>query len=169
MIQTEIDKFAKELIKMNATSEDFKYIPGEYKEVDGKFQLVIEWNNVSDRFISVLNSNRTIMEERKAARRLRGDEILVGDYLRLPDGSESRVTYNWNDRVQDGGGVGSFYINSHGNASYSGGLDMPKPVKNIIDTGEMKTGYFWFFSQGRSGANRAFHFFMEVKVWQLKE
>lgn len=157
----------KNLIKINAGCEDFKYLPGDYGKNDhGNWGYLIDWNKVSNTFVKLAEENVKIINERLKNRRQQPG-IAVGDYLRLPDGSESRVTHHWGDEVQDGGGQGSFYMNKSGNASYSGSLDPGKPIDKIKDTGETKTALFWIFSRGHSGANRGFYFWADAKVWEL--
>ena len=87
----------------------------------------------------------------------------------MPDNSISRVTYVWDDRVQDGGGSSSFYLGDEGGASYSGGLNSGKPLDKIKDTGDTKKALFWFFSQNYSGAHRGFYFYIDVKVWKCED
>jgi hypothetical protein len=158
----------KKLIQLNISTEDFHGVPGEFgKNENGKWDYLIDWNKLPNRYTDICNQNIDIISKLVETRNKRTD-ILTGDFLILPDGSESRITYNWGDSVQDGGGSSSFYLHSSGNASYSGGLNDPKPVKKITFTGKTKTALFWIFSKNWSGSNRGFHFYIDVKIWELK-
>ena len=163
----ELTEEIKKLIKMNISSEDFRYLPGEFGSIDGKYQFIIDWDKVTDRDIKVITENLKLIKERSEARKNR-NEILEGDYLRMPDGSISRITYCWPDSAQDGGGSGSFYLNGSGSASYSGSLNSSKTFEKITPTDETKPALFWIFSRGWSGANRGFYFYIDVRVWEIK-
>jgi hypothetical protein len=159
----------KKLIQLNISTEDFHGVPGEFGQHDsGKWGFIIDWNNVPQRFINICNENINIIAQLTDARNKRID-ILVGDFLRMPDGSESRVTYCHDDGVQDGGGSGSFFLHKSGQGSYSGGLDSCKPFEKIKPTTETKKALFWIFSKNWAGANRGFYFYLDVKVWQIDE
>lgn len=159
----------KKLIQLNISTEDFRNVPGEFgRNETGQWTHIIAWNNLPQRFINICNENINIIAQLTEARNKRID-ILVGDFLRMPDGSISRVTYCHDNGVQDGGGAGSFFLYKSGQGSYSGGLDGIKPFDKIKPTNETKPALFWIFSQNRSGANRGFYFYIDVKVWQIDE
>jgi hypothetical protein len=159
----------KSLIKLNISSEDFRGVPGEFgKNESGHWDFIIDWDNLSERYVKTCNENLTIIRGLSEARKNRTD-ILVGDYLIMPDGSESRVTYCHDDGVQDGGGSGSFFLHASGNASYSGGLESLKPLDKIKPTNETKPALFWIFGRNNWGANRSFHFYLDVRVWRIED
>jgi len=92
----------------------------------------------------------------------------VGDWIRGYDGKMTRFTHAWNDGIQTGGGMGSFYLCSNGHASYSGGLDSSVPYDLIELTGEYKDGQFWIFHKEQSGAHRGVYYNHPCRVWQVK-
>jgi hypothetical protein len=168
-MKTKLTEEVKKLIQLNVCTEDFRGVPGNYDITEsGKYGYIIDWDNLPERYINICEENIRIIKELTEARNKRID-ILVGDYLRMPDGSESRVTYNWDNDVQDGGGSGSFFLCGSGNASYSGGLNGLKPINKIHPTKETKKALFWIFSRNSAGGNRGFYFYIDVKVWQIDE
>jgi len=92
----------------------------------------------------------------------------VGDWIRGYDGKMTRFTHAWNDGIQTGGGMGSFYLCSNGHASYSGGLDSSVPYDLIELTGEYKDGQFWIFHKEYSGAHRGVYYNHPCRVWRVK-
>jgi hypothetical protein len=168
-IKTQLTDGMKRLIQLNISTADFMNVPGEFGKLEnGKWGDVIDWDNLPKRFIDICNKNIDIITELKEARNKRTD-ILVGDFLQMPDGYESRVTYCHDDGVQDGGGGGSFFLYKSGQGSYSGGLNGCKPFDKIKPTNETKKALFWIFSENYSGANRGFYFYLDVKVWKIDE
>lgn len=155
----------KQLLKLNA-SANYLAIPTSYEFIDGKYRFTVDFKHVSTPTIETIEKNISIISELTKARHSK-TQILVGDYLEMPDGSESRVTHCWGDSVQDGGGSGSFYLCNSGDGSYSGGLNGGKPREKIIDTGKTKKALFWIFSEGHASAHRGFYFNIDVKVWKV--
>jgi hypothetical protein len=166
-IKTQLTDEIKKLIQLNTSSEDFHGVLGEFgKNEAGQWSYLIDWDNLQERYIKLCQDNMNIVNELIEARNKRTD-ILVGDFLRMPDGSMSRVTYCHDGGVQDGGGSSSFFLFPSGQASYSGGLDGCKPFDKIKPTNETKPALFWTWSKGWAGANRSFHFYTDVKIWQI--
>ncbi len=158
----------KKLIQLNMSTEDFMGVPGDFKEYEnGKYGFCIDWDNLPQRYIDICNENINIIMQLTETRRKRND-ILVGDYLTMPDLSQSRITYCWDGESQDGGGSGSFFLHKSGNASYSGSLNSSKQNSLMKLTGETKPALFWIFSRNWSGANRGFYFYLDVKVWKIE-
>lgn len=158
----------KKLIQLNISTEDFRGVPGEFgTDENNKYGFIIDWDNLPERYINICNENINIIKQLTETRKKRND-ILVGDYLQMPDGSESRVTYCWDNEVQDGGGSGSFFLSKSGNASYSGSLNGAKSNELIKLTEQTKPALFWIFSRNWSGANRGFYFYIDVKVWKIE-
>ena len=94
-------------------------------------------------------------------------EISQGDWVRLKDGSMSRVTVNHHTgTIQIGGGQGSYHLFRNGYCSYSGGCGEQVKLSSLKDTGEYKPGGCWIFSNDWSGAGRGVHSELEFKVWQ---
>lgn len=167
--KTQLTDEIKRMIQLNAASADFQSMPGEFgKNEAGQWSQLIDWDNLPERYINLCNENMNIVSKLIEARNKRPD-ILVGDFLRMPDGSMSRVTYCYDDGVQDGGGSGSFFLFPSGQASYSGGLNGCKSFDKINPTNETKPALFWTWSRGCSGANRSFHFYADVKIWQIDD
>lgn len=167
-MKTELTEEIKKLIQLNIATEDFMGAPGEFGEISGRWGYIIDWDNIPDRYIKICEENLNIIKEIAETRNQRND-ILVGDYLRMPDGSESRVTYNWDNDVQDGGGSSSFFLCKSGDASYSGSLNGSKPLNKIKPTGETKKALFWIFSRNSAGGNRGFYFYINVKIWVIED
>jgi len=155
----------KELIQTNILSEPFKNITTEYKNKKGKNIAEIIWDEISKIEIEIAKNNLKIIKERERKRKLLSN-IQVGDYLIRKNGKISRVTCLLGDQIQDGGGNGSFYLLSHGGASYSGTLDFPIKKDKIVLTNEKKPAWFWIFSEKILGGNRGIHFQIDIKVWR---
>lgn len=107
----------------------------------------------------------------EARQALRGP--LVGDFVRFPDGSLRRFTYDWSDHVGEGGlqttCAGnideSFYLGASGHMSYSGSLDPILSSDKLTDTGEVKDGRCWFFHRDYSIAHSAVHMTVPCRVY----
>lgn len=96
--------------------------------------------------------SRPILAEAAAAREdIAGPR--VGDYVRHPDGDVTRLTYDWGDGIQAGGGRGSFHLFRSGGVSYSGGLSGIIPRDRLRHAGAA-WGAFWIWKGGLSGAHR---------------
>lgn len=92
----------------------------------------------------------------------------VGDWVRRPDGVETRITYVFRFEealVQDGGNGAGFYLDSNGHESYSGGLDPSFPASALRLTPETRPGMVWFFDRDYPGAGRGVEFWIEERVW----
>ena len=112
--------------------------------------------------------NLAILERRiKARADLTGPR--VGDWVRRPDGVETRITHVFNfaeKLVQDGGVAGvSFYLLEDGHEIYSGGLDPSFPASRLRFTGETKKGKVWFFDRDHAGAGRGVEFWIEERIF----
>jgi len=165
--KTQITEEVKSLIQLNISSEDFRYIPGEFGKNDaGQWTFIIDWDNLPERYINICLQNINIISELTEIRKKRTD-ILVGDYLEMPDGSISRITYCHDNGAQDGGGSGSFFLHKSGQGSYSGSLNGIKPFDKIKPTNQTKKALFWIFSRDYWGGNRGFYFYIDVKVWKI--
>jgi len=168
-INEQLTDEVKKLIQLNISTEDFRCCPGEFgKNEAGQWTNIIDWDNLPQRYINICLKNMDIIANLTEARNKRND-ILVGDYLEMPDGSITRVTYCHDDCIQDGGGSESFFLFPSGNASYSGGLNSGKPIDKIKFTGQTKKALFWIFSNNWSGANRGFYFYIDVKIWKIED
>ena len=153
-------------LEINTRTEDYKHwFKIDYSDVY-KPKLVIDYENLKSYQLDTINKNLSLIESRKRTRQAI-NKILVGDYILYKDGSFSRVTHDWGDSVQDGGGSSSFHMFKTGNASYSGGLN-PGLKKSILKlTGNKKPALFWFFSEDWAGANRGINFYCEVNIWEV--
>lgn len=116
--------------------------------------------------------NVQILNARKAARdRITGPR--VGDWIRKPDGSESRITSIWDlddgDYYQDGGESpdGSYYLTKDGHESYSGSLN-PGYRCQLEPTDEHRESPVWFFDRDLWGANRDIITMVPERVWLRK-
>lgn len=135
---------------------------------NANYMHVTNINNLSQYDLDVINKNIKIINKIADNRKLLKG-ILVGDYLKMPDGSISRITHCHNNSVQDGGGSGSFHLCSSGYGSYSGSLNHPKDRNKIMDTGKFKKALFWIFSENWVGAHRSFYFYLNVRLWKIEE
>ena len=88
----------------------------------------------------------------------------VGDYIRFQDGSLRRISYNHGDKCQHSVS-GSFYLNSSGHSSFSGGLDAGVKVEAMELMEEVKDGSFWIWRDGRVGAGCGVDVSMPCRVW----
>lgn len=115
-----------------------------------------------------LDSNYKILAERVAAyNKKKGPR--VGDWLRRKDGSMSRLTHDWGDSIQDGGGrYGRFYL-GHGYLSYSGSLNPSVPVSKMVDTGDDKAGSVWFFKDNEVRAHNGIEADIMQRVYEEKD
>lgn len=93
----------------------------------------------------------------------------VGDFVRMKDGELRRFTYDWGDGIQTTCPKfgGSFYLHDFGHASYSGSLDPSIKKEHLEDTGDFKSGDFWFFHHGFPCASSAVYVSIPCKVWQI--
>ncbi len=91
--------------------------------------------------------------------------IRVGDYINHKNGTTTRVTMLHDEKLQAGGGSGSYYISKDGCLSYSGGLDSPIPTNTLQETTEKKAGLVWFFSDNWAGASRGVYGYIDFKVF----
>lgn len=89
---------------------------------------------------------------------------LVGDLVITHEGLK-RVAKIDEEMVQLGYGKPYIYLDD-GGASYSGGLEYPFSVKEMIDTGRFESASFWTFKDG-SRAHNGMDFEILVKVWKV--
>lgn len=95
---------------------------------------------------------------------------LVGEYVKYPNGTYKRFTHAWDDGIQVAnyfGNGGSFYLQSNGFASYSGGLDSAIPYSKLKLTEEIKQGSFWLFIDDVHRAYNGIDFMLDCKVWNF--
>ena len=113
------------------------------------------------------DQDAVILRDRSIALgRLQG--VRVGDFIRMKDGSERRITYHWGERVQttDHGKAGSFYLGD-GYISFSGGLDSAIPldrVRLIHHIGRL--GRVWFFHHDQWRAHNRVDGWLDFRVYE---
>jgi len=111
--------------------------------------------------------NTAILKDREAKYNKKAGPR-VGDFLKLPDGTYTRFTYDWGDSIQTGGASRSFYL-GNGYISYSGGLDPGIEKSDVKLLKIKKYGLVWFFKDdwqragGGIDAKMAFRVFTPVK------
>lgn len=115
--------------------------------------------------------NLALLAERiKAHNAIEGPR--VGDWVRRPDGKETRITYIWKlnngtgSLIQDGG-LSGFHIDGSGYESYSGSLDPNFPATLLTPTEETKPGAIWFFDHDWPRADGGVGFMIEERVYIL--
>ncbi len=161
----ELSEEMKSHLRLNACTETYRHLPGEFCKQDDKYGYFIQWDQIKEYQLNDAHKNLEIIRQRIKTRATR-KEILNGDIIRYKDGHEERVTYIWDDSVQAGGGSGSYYMGKSGYGSYSGSLNAGLPLNKLHLTDETKSAQFWFFSEDWSGGGRGIYFYCPVKVWQ---
>jgi len=113
----------------------------------------------------ILRKRVKLLNKRKGPR--------VGDYLRLPDGKITRITYIWSNSdgspysIQAGGGNYGYYLGD-GYVSYSGGLDPGfKMSKYTIKRSGTKPGHVWFFHNDWREADNSVNAVVRFRVFSL--
>jgi len=93
-----------------------------------------------------------------------------GDWVKLPDGTYSRITHVFPTVVQlDTGRSGRFYLGETGYCSYSGGLSSGVHAESLVRSDERKIGKVWFFHHNRSVAHNGLDAYAEFPVWVSSE
>src|SRR5689334_8966031 len=108
--------------------------------------------------------DKVILRDRSIALGRRQD-VRVGDFIRMKDGSERRIAHRWDDRVQTTD-HGSFYLGA-GGMSFSGGLDSAIPldrVRLIHHIGRL--GRVWFFHHDQWRAHSGVHGWLDFRVYE---
>lgn len=92
----------------------------------------------------------------------------VGDWVDTPAG-QFRIAHHWGDSVQLSSYAGDHYgiYLSVGSASYSGGLDSPIPISQILPTEETRLATVWFFSENYVCAHNAVYLKADFRVFRL--
>lgn len=108
-----------------------------------------------------------LAERLKAREEIPGPRI--GDFVWV-DGELRRFAYDWGESIQTTGirQDGSFYLNSRGEASHSGGLEPPVDKSRIRSTGYQKNGRFWFFHHDSQRAHNGVYFDIACRVYELR-
>ena len=150
---------------MNASTESYRNLPGEYESRNGKWRMWIDFDKLkpyqieaAQKDLDILKSRIELFDKRTGPR--------VGDYLELPYGIFTRFTHAWDDGIQIGGGSASYYL-GNGYISYSGGLDPSIEYKSMVDTGQKKDGMVWWFHHDHSGGGRGVYSYMPFRVFKL--
>lgn len=90
----------------------------------------------------------------------------IGDYVRFPTGEVERFSHDWGDGLQTSPEwAGSYYLCSHGNASFSGGLNPSIQFESLTLPGKSASGDFWFFHHNMAGAGRGVMFSIPCRVY----
>lgn len=112
--------------------------------------------------------DQAILEKRMAERDLIAGPR-TGDYVRFPTGEIERFSHDWDDALQTSPiRAGSFYLHSHGEASFSGSLNPAIPASSLSLSDENMNGEFWFFHHGSAGADRGVRFKVPCRVYDTK-
>lgn len=164
-VKLELSDELKAHLTLNASTESYRHLPGNFEKRDGVWACWIDWDKVKDYHITGAKKNLELLAERVAAFDKR-EGPRVGDYLSLPHGIMTRFTHDWEDSLQIGGGSGSYYL-GNGYLSYSGGLDPSIEKKYMVLTDKKEDGMVWFFHEGSSGGGRGVHFYIPFRVFKL--
>ena len=128
----------------------------------------------TERMMTRQDRNNQIFEERKAAYdAIPG--VRVGDYVRLPGGTHTRITHTWQDRkgqpstVQTGGSPGGQYYLGDGYISYSGELDPGVHASRLRLLDYTMRGSVWFFKENWPRANGGINYAMDFRVFGYTE
>lgn len=112
----------------------------------------------------------------RIAQRDRRNGPRIGDFVRLLDDTERRLTHDWGDDIQTTVGNAhpcfgdvSFYLGKNGGADFSGSLDKAIPKSQLIDTGEIKSGGFWFFHHDYMTAHNGVSVTAPCRIFKQKE
>jgi hypothetical protein len=113
-------------------------------------------------------TNAEILKERVENFNLRTGPR-TGDFINLPYGLLTRITYVWENHVQTGGtSFGQYYMGGN-YLSYSGPLDRGVLISDLILSPVIIDGNVWIFDEDIQGANRGITFSVPMRVYNLKE
>lgn len=88
----------------------------------------------------------------------------VGDVvIRIDSIAPHRIAYMFDDKYQLSSG-GSFFLDSNGNADFSGSLDYPRKYELKMLLRECEH-MFWFFHHDEPGAHRGVNCFVKCRVF----
>lgn len=162
-----ITEEVKNFLIMNASTESYRNLPGEYKSRNGKWRMWIDFDKIkpyqieaAQKDLDILKSRIELFDKRTGPR--------VGDYLELPYGILTRFTHAWDDGIQIGGGSSSYYL-GNGYISYSGGLDPSIEYSAIVPTDKKKDGVIWFFHGDSAGGGRGVYSTIPFRVFKLAD
>ena len=115
---------------------------------------------ISDKDLNILKTRIKEYDRIKDAR--------VGDFFITSEDHYVRFTHAWDDHIQtsESEKSGSFYL-GNGYISYSGGLDPGFKYSEIVDTGQIKKGWIWFFHDGWQLAHCGVHFNIDFRVFKI--
>jgi hypothetical protein len=98
------------------------------------------------------------------------DGARVGDFVRMPDDTLRRFTYDWGDSLQvtlpNAGG--SFYFSRSGHMDFSGGLDHSILRDRLHDTGETMPACAWFFHHDHASAHNGVNVMVPCRVFEYR-
>jgi hypothetical protein len=103
------------------------------------------------------------------------NRILVGDFVKMPDGTIERITYQSKDNPSEfktGGSRdhGGYYAHEGGYGTYSGAIGYGVVFsERMKDTGQTDLAMFWTFSRGEVEAHNGVYFYMPVRIWECIE
>ncbi|MFB6274324.1 MAG: hypothetical protein ABEL51_15680 [Salinibacter sp.] len=92
----------------------------------------------------------------------------TGDWLIMPSGRFQRVAHHWGDSVQPTDGDGSFHLQKGGTISHSGGLQLPIPIEQLVDTGRLKPAKVWFFHHDMWRARNGVTTTIPCRIFQVE-
>lgn len=90
----------------------------------------------------------------------------LGDYVHFPTGQLERISNNFGTILQTSPDwAGAYFLHSHGDASFSGGLNPSIPLDSLTLTDEVMLGQFWFFHHGQVGVGRRVNFSISCRIY----
>jgi len=95
-------------------------------------------------------------------------KILMGDAVRMSDGSIEFVCHVYEDTIQTYPG-GSFCLLNEGSLTHSGSLNDSFPISKLELTDERYPLNIWFPHKGWLQAGSAIHAVIPVRLWQHKK
>lgn len=108
------------------------------------------------------------------AQRLRNREKLegrplVGDFVRMLDGTLRRFAHDWGDDIQPttSEGSGSFYLCQSGHGDHSGSLHNAIPKNKLVREPYKLEGAFWFFHHDCAGGNQGVRCLVGCQVFKV--
>lgn len=120
-----------------------------------------------------LDPNDTLILRQRQVQRDFINGPIVGDFVRMLDGSTRRFTHEYDDALQTTvGGTHpcardqSFFLHRNGYAEFSGSLDPSIAKSTLRRCSDRMPGRFWFFHHDEVRAHNGVHVMVDCAVWE---